>query len=196
MDPHSIYQKQMQYYEYIEKQKENYVDLSQNLENPNDSVKYLANILFKKSLNNLDQDLTGLLVDDTMEVADLFCMLIGLTLYGIDILSNGQTNVFDLDDTNNDFFTIIQSYLKSIGFQISITNEPNTDTLYRDRANYHCEIVPKPPPFLCHPGWYVLSYRLLDNKKFCFDHLTSLDRFSVLFVANNKLFTIRYNYNQ
>lgn len=183
-------------YEYFEKQKENYIDLGQNLENPNDSVKYLADILFNKPLSKLDQDLTGLLLDDNMDVADLFCMLVELTLYGINILSEGKVNIFDLNDSNNDFIAIVQSYLKSLGFQFSIHDEPITDTLYRDRVDYYCEIVPRPPLYLCHTGWYVLNYRLLDNKKFCFDHLTSLDKFSLLFMTNKKLFTIRYKFNQ
>ena len=197
MDPYSNYKKQLEYYEYFEKQRENYTDLAQEA-NPNDSVVQFANILFDKSKNNLDQDLSGILVDETMELADIFCMLVELVLHGLCILSDGKGNIRDLKESTDDIVYVIKSYLKSAGFDMEFHEdyiEEEKINLYRDKDDYYCQIVDKPPPFLCYPGWYVLNYRLINNKKFKFTSITPLEKFRAFFISKNKkIFTVNFKY--
>ncbi|XWV25181.1 mg424 protein [Tupanvirus deep ocean] len=199
MDPYSQYKKQLEYYEYFEKQRENYTDLSQDQPNPNDSIVVFANLLFKKSLRNLNQDLSGILVDETMEAADIFCMLIELVLHGLHILTDGKSTIFDLEESTDDVVYTIKSYLKSAGFDIVVTEDFMDDDqpvcLYRDRNDYYCEIVPKPPAQFCQKDWYVLKYRMINNKKFKFMRITPITNFKAFFISNkNKIFTIHFKY--
>jgi hypothetical protein len=201
MDPYSQYKKQLEYYEYYEKQKENFIDLSQGLEDPNNSVFELANILFNKSKRNLDQDLMGLFIDESMDVADIFCLLVELVLYGLDILSNGKNTIFSIEDSTDDIIYTIKSYLKSTGFDMIIHQEfididnDNDTNLYRDRDDFFCEILPKPPSYLCAKGWYILNYRIINNKKFVFTKITPLNNFKAFFISNtNKIFTMNFKF--
>lgn len=200
MDSNSQYQKQLEYYEYVEKQRENYIDLSQGLENPNNSIYILAKELFNKSKNNLTSELTSILMDDDTEMIDIFCVLLELVLYGLEILSNGKINIFDLEDHTDDKIYLMKSYLKSGGFDICIKEEIVEDTdvvLYRDRSDYYCEIVQKPPSYLCTSSWCILNYRFILNKKFTFDNTTPIDAFKAFFISNkNKIFVINFKFNK
>lgn len=192
MDPYSQYKKQTEYYEYFEKQKENYTDLTSE---QNNSIALLAKHLFTKSKNNLTSDLTGILVDESMDTTDIFCMMIEFILYGLNILTNNNTTIFDLEESTDDIIYTIKSYLKSTGFNIEIHEEFMDDDviLYRDRSDYYCEILPKPPSYLCHKGWYVLNYRIIDNKKFKRTLNTPLEKFTAFFITKqNKLFVINF----
>jgi len=198
MDPYEKYHKQLEYYQYFDKQLENYKDLSKDLDNPNDSILHLADIVFSKSKRNLDQNLTGILVDETMETADIFCMLLELILHGINILSDGKNTFFDIDESTDDIIYTIKYYLRSLGFDMEFheffTEEENI-TLYRERVDYYYEIVPKPPPYLCTNEWIVLSYRMINNANFTFDHNTTLDMFHAFYITNQKqIFTISFKY--
>jgi len=68
--------------------------------------------------------------------------------------------------------------------------------LYRDRNDYYCEILQKPPFFLCYKGWYVLQYRLLVNKKFVYNSMTPLRHFKAFLLnrRDKKIFTINFKY--
>jgi len=197
MDPYSQYQNQLEYYKYFEKQKENFVDLSQKLDNPNNSIRIFAEYLFAKSSKNLNENLAGMLVDDTMEIADIFCMLLELVLYGLNILSSGGYTIFDLDNPFNDIIYTIKSYLKSCGFDLDLKEvyfDENIE-LYRDQNNYYCEIVPKPPSYLCQNDWCVLNYRLINNATFKFASTTPLEKFSTFFISKQKkIFTINFKF--
>lgn len=197
MDPYSQYKKQTEYYDYFENQKKNYVDLSKDQTDPNNSIKRFAEILFIKSTKNLNQDLSGILIDETMETVDIFCMLIELVLYGLDILTESQYTIFDLVESYDDIVYTIRSYLKSAGFDVQI-NEilMDDDTiLYRDNPNYYCEIVSKPLLCLCDKGWYVLNYQMIENMKFNFSRITSIETFKAFFISKqNKIFTVNFKY--
>ena len=193
MDPYSKYRQQLEYYEYFEKQKENYVDLTK--QNPNNSVKELATILFKKSNNGLDKDLTGILLDDQMETADIFCMVLELVLYGLDIITNGEADIFQLQESTDDMVFMIKRYLKSAGFNMEIHEELFVDDidLYRDRTDYYCQIVRRPPELLCVNGWYVLNYRMIENKKHIINKIDPLPNYRAFFIASNKkIFVINF----
>ena len=199
MDPNSQYKRQLEYYEYFEKQLENPTDLAHNLDNPNDSVIELAKILFNKSKNYLNYDLSGAIFDESMDVADVFCMLVELVLYGLDILSKGKTTIFNFEDSLDDIIYTIKSYLKSIGFDMIVINRESNDNnnifSYHDSEYLFCEIVPKPPVYLCYDGWYVLNYCMINNNKFNYSKTTPLDTFKAFFVADNKqIFTISFKF--
>lgn len=205
MDNYSQYKKQLEFYNRLEVQRENYVDLTKEQSNENDSIVKFATILFNKSHNNLDQDLSGILIDETMESVDIFCMLIELVLYGLNVLArNTDANmgtdltIFDLVESSDRIVDVINCYLKSCGFKINI-NEQITDddaVLYRDKDDYYCEIVEKPPSYLCHEGWYVMNYRLINNSKFKFMSITPLHKFVAFFISKqNKIFTIKFGYH-
>nr|WBF70843.1 hypothetical protein [Megavirus caiporensis] len=176
------FQKQEEYYKYVEQRRENFVDLTSK---SNDSIVYLANLIFTKSLQSLDSDLAGLLIDDCMDIQDLFCMLVELVLHGLDILTENKHNVFDLQNEDDNIIDIIQKYLKSLGFKFTIRKIINNgiDDI-RDISNYYCEILPKPPVYLCFPGWYVLNYRIIYAEK-CIVHAT-IDQYRAIFMTNKK----------
>uniref|UniRef100_A0A6C0LQM1 Uncharacterized protein n=1 Tax=viral metagenome TaxID=1070528 RepID=A0A6C0LQM1_9ZZZZ len=190
------YSKQLEYYNYVKNQKENYIDLTKGLESTNDSIYLLANRIFNQKLNNLDSNLSYIFIDD-MEVADLFCALIELTLYGLNILIDGA-QIFNLHDITDDIINVIKSYLKSTGFKMNI-NEIETDelnNLYGDNNDYYCRIMNKPQSFLHeHKNWVILDYHILVNPKFNFTSHTKLENFVAFFMnKDNKIFTITYNF--
>lgn len=196
MDLYSTYNKQLEYYEYVEKQRENYTDLTSGLSNPNESVVIFAKILFNKSKKNIDQDLSGILIEESMEVADVFCMLLELVLYGLDILTNSEREIHSIRDFTEEILDEINMYIKSIGFKMEFKEDfiDGELCLYRDRTDYYCEILQKPPFFLCYAGWYVLNYRLLVNKNFVYNSTTPLRFFKALLLNGQKIFTINFKY--
>ncbi len=197
MDPYSQYKKQLEYYEYFEKQRQNYTDLSIGQIDQNNSILQFAKILFNKSENNLQQDLSGILIDNNMDTADIFCMLVELILFGLDILTKSKYTVFDLEDSTDEIVYKIKRYLKSSGFDMEVHEYLMDDNiiLYRDRDDYYCEIVPKLPSFLCYDGWYILNYHLINNKRFVFTCTTTLDKFKAFFITKqNKIFNITFRY--
>ncbi|AGF85402.1 hypothetical protein QJ854_gp380 [Moumouvirus goulette] len=175
-------QKDLLKYEHIEKQRENYIDLTSE---SNDSVVYLAKHIFTKPLNQLDTDLTGILLDESMDIQDLFCMLIELVLHGINILTQSNSTIFDLNSEDDSIIDIIKKYISSLGFKLHLVKQLENDiNIVRDNPNYYCEILPKPPKYLCFPGWYVLNYRILStiNK----NDYTKLENLKSIFRTNNK----------
>lgn len=200
MEPYSQYQKQLEYNEYIEKQREKYIDLSQGLENPNNSIYILAKEIFNKNKKKLTSDLTNILMDENTETVDIFCVLLELVLYGLEILSNGKINVFDLRDQIDDNIFLMKSYLESSGFDINVEEEiidSKDAILYRDRSDYYCEIVPKPPSYLCTNSWCILNYKFILNKKFLFHDEMSMDKFKAFFISNEKkIFVINFRFHK
>lgn len=182
-DPYKEYQKQLDYKEYVQLRYDNPIDLTSEAEE-NDSVRMFANILFNKSERNLGSDLHGLLMDSDTEVADIFCMVVELFLYGFDIITKG-TEIFQLIDSTDDLVYKMKNYFKSAGISLTV-DEVFDDTnvnLYRDRDDYYCQITSKPPLFLqFNSDWNVLGYRLLTNRKFQFDTTTPLNKFKTFFI--------------
>jgi hypothetical protein len=196
-DPFLEHQAQVDYYNYVENQRENYIDLTKDVSNPNDSIIEFSQILFNKSRKNLDVNLSGILIEDTMEIADVFCMLLELVLYGLHLLKDGKDTIFDLNEPYDEIVYTIRDYLKSTGFDMEVREffpDDNID-LFRDRNDYYCEIVPTPPKYLRVPGWYILNYRLINNAKFEYSCVTPLEKFMAFFISvQNKIFTINFTY--
>lgn len=154
------------------------------------SVINLANILFNKPINSLEYDLARLIIDDSMDIVDVFCMLVELVLYGLDILTSNC--IFDLIDSSDNIVDIIDTYLKSVGFTMTLI-QSEYDYNYCDSTDYYCEILPKPPAYLCYPGWYVLTYRIRYNDRSDIAN-PHLSMYKAIFVANKQLFTIHFDF--
>jgi hypothetical protein len=198
MDPSLQHKRQLEYYDYYEKQKKNFVDLTQNHNDTNSSIFELAKILFAKSSKNLDQDLTGLILDPSMDTADIFCMLIELVLYGIHILTNGSVTIFDLEKTSEDMVYKINSYVNSIGLDM-IIGECTDSVLVYSRDDFYCEIVPREHDkyFPNYCGWHILDYHMICNSKFVFTQSSGLDNFKALFVPKNrKIFAVGFKWKR
>lgn len=198
MDPYSQYKQQLEYFKYFEKQRENYIDLSKGQIDPNNSVYELAKILFNKPEKKLQDDLVSILIDENMDTEDIFCMLLELVLYGINILTKEKCTIFDIEYSFDDLVYQIRNYLKSMNIDAELheifTND-NDVTLYRDKNDCYCEIVIKPPPYLCTKGWYVLNYRIINNKNFEYTGSKQLEKYKAFFISKqNKIFTINFKY--
>lgn len=190
MDPYSTYNKQLEHYEYVQKQKDNSIDLTSQ---QNDSVKTLAEMLFNKRVQNLENNLSGLILDQSMCQDDLFCMLTELFLYGFDILKGGS-DIFSMNNPVEEI-EIVRPYLKSCGFDINVLEDFSSESvnLYRDRSDYFYQIVKKPPPSLCFHGWYVLGYRLIENRKYIFNNNIPFESLKSFFISKDKkIYTINF----
>lgn len=194
MDPYQQYQKQLEFYQYYERQKENYTDLTSH--NDNGIVEF-AEYLFRKSENRLYQDLSGILIDDEMDIADVFHMLTELFLHGLNILTGGDKTIFDLTEAYDDIIFTIKSYFKSVGFDINFEEIFTDDdvSLYRDKSDYYCEILPKPPAYFCYKAWYVLDYRIITNPKFMVYATTPIENFKAILISKEKkLFALNFKF--
>ena len=196
MDSELRYKKQLEFYEYYEKQKENFTDLT---EAGNNSIVQFAKYLFIKSEKKLYEDLSGILIDDSMDIADVFHMLMELFLHGFNILNNGEKTIFDLKEAYDDIIFTMKSYFKSVGFDINLEeifyDNEDDPSLYRDKNDYYCEILSIPPPYFCYKGWYVLDYRIITNDKFTFYATTPIDLFKSIFISKDKkLFIINFKF--
>ena len=129
-----------------------------------------------------------------MDTTDIFGLFIELLLYGIDILTKGQYTIHDLTDVDDPIVGTIQKYFNSIGISVHIGEEFIDDDiqLYRDNDQYYCEILPKPNPFLCYPGWYLLNYRLIYNKKCNNKIFSNINHYRALVLTSNKIFIINF----
>jgi len=184
-----ITKKELKYFQYVEKQRENYVTLAED----NSSVKLFANYLFSKKIDDLENDLAAMLFEDESELIDVFCILLELVLFGFDKFDR---NVFELDDQCDDFIYEIKKYLKSIGFDMSVDEVfhfLDNVNLYADKNDYYCQITPKPHPFFCTNDWFVSNHRMIININFEFMNARSLDYYYAYFVSKNKkIFSIRF----
>ena len=199
-DPYALYKKQLEYEAYVKSQMANYTDLTPDLDqDPNDSIKEFAKSFFGKSERNTRQDLTGILMDEQTDVADIFCILLELFLYGFNIITDNKSVIFDLTDSTDDLIYKMRVYFKSCGFTIKLDEIFDFDinvNLYRDRSDYYCQITSMPPEFLINPdGWFVLDYRLILNRKFEFDIRTGLNVFKAFYInKERRIFIISFDF--
>ena len=191
LDPNDLYRRQQEHEAYVQRQKDNYVDLSEGLDDPNESVKLFAGHLFNKDYRYLSKDMCGLLLDITKTpVADIFCILLELFLYGFDIKTKQSKTIFDLTESTDDLIYDLRPYIKSIGFILTVDEifDDVNINLYRDRDDYYCQVARKPPPFMDFSleKWNVLDYRLIPNRKFEYDNQTGLTAFNAFFINKQK----------
>jgi hypothetical protein len=196
MDPYSQYQKQKEFYEYVENQKNNYTDLSQH---NNNSIRLLAESIFKIPKKSLSHEYFGLLTE-LQTVYDIFSMLVELTIHGFYILSEGKIEIFDLSSTENFLVDDLTLYLKHIGFKMIIREEINLV------GNDYAIELTKEPPILsdCYSSscqylftpWKIRDYYVKENGGFIKSHLQSpLEQFTVLIKSKygkNFLFSFRF----
>jgi hypothetical protein len=195
MDPYRQYNEQEKYNAYVQSQSENYIDITHY---HNDSVRIFAERLFNKSKKILNNDLYRILVDNHMSAVEMFSMLVEIVLYGMDILTSGNYGWLNVTDSTSDIIYDIKKYVETIGFDIivhEIILPEHEIPLYRDRTDYYCQILPKPPPFLCRGTWNILMYRIIENTHFKYiDNVTPIDDFSALIITHSKqVFTIKFS---
>jgi hypothetical protein len=169
MDPFSTLQKEIEKLKYIDSQKENYTDLTSYGDK---SIFEFSKILFSKNIKDLDVNLSEILFDENAEYLDIFCTILEIILYGVDILTDSKNSIFDLRNCNDSLIDKIKKYMKSTGYNIIISEE-NSST------DYYCEIVPKKN----NQGWCVLNYQIKINSDFKIPY--------AFFVSNEKIFCIR-----
>lgn len=98
-------------YDYLQDRIKNTIDLS----GVNDYVKIVAEKVFNKS----DDQLVGIMIDEKMEIEDLFCFLLELTLTGIKMLDD-NIDIFELDSVVNPLIFIIKRKIKKMGIEFII----------------------------------------------------------------------------
>jgi len=111
----------------------------------------------------------------------LFQMLFELVLHGIDIISNGTTNIFDL---SGDQYMIkgavdnINSYIEKFGIQLKTYTASlpiGAASQYREWEDYYCELMRKNPHSRSTDNqWVVLEkYIVHQNEKFTYNQKTT-----------------------
>lgn len=176
------YQKQLEYYQYVERQRSNYIDLTVE---QNDSIKSLARHIFSKATRNLNRDLTGVLLDESMDIADLYCALLELMLYGLDMLAG--VKLFDLMNVYDDIVFTLRDYFKTMGFDVVM------DEVAEVGEDGYCVIVDN---LLNDRGWIVLDYYWMKvNQLFVFDRATPLEKFKAYVVTREgKVFVVSFKF--
>lgn len=174
-----------------------YVDLT--TQDQNSSILALASIIFNKK--DLNSDLTGLILNDSMETADIFCMILEIVLHGLNILTDSKVTIFNLNSTTDDLIYTINSYLKSMGIKMFVCENIMEDIvdlkMYKDTDNYYCQILNIPKGFnFGSNGWTVLNYRLIINQKFKYTKQSKINTFNAFFInpTTNQLFNINFDY--
>lgn len=184
--------------QYIESCKDNATDLSVGLKDgcANDSIRIFAETLFSKDPSFFDNNIYGIMLESESNGDDIFCMLIELVLFGLDILNGGIATIFDLvnaDDAEDAECTselaciinIMNIYLKNIGYKMNMSpyNEQNARS-YRDKDDWFCEIVKKPSKYFCYDSdWCILNYRIMCNNRFKYSLNTFICDYSAIFMT-------------
>lgn len=185
MDPYSVYAKQLEYYEYVQKQMSNPVNLTNTAQSS--TIRLMAERIFSKT--DTTANLYGILTDETLDAADIFGILVELVLYGLDILTKQQIKIFDIKESTDDIIFKIKRYLKSLGFDMKFHEEVMFETkinVFRDRTDWFYEIAPKPTlNWWCPPAdWYVLNYRLIPNKLFDIINNSELSNYKAFYISS------------
>lgn len=164
----------VEYWNYVENQRENCVDLTNG-----DSAKELAQHLFSQDYDTLDKYLTRIIVDD-MDASDLFCFLIEVLLYGIDIITHNNHTIIDFDDDSIEYMNIISKYMSSMGFKVNINKDNN-------RTRGHCVITNHKD----YSDWHVLDYAIVVDPSL--DNTCNISDMEALFVNHKRdVYVVRF----
>lgn len=189
MYKYMMWRNENEYYEYVQSQMENYTDLTTDTDN---SAKKMATILFSQDVNVLKENISRIIPSEGMDIQDLFCMLIEILLYGIDMKTGGEYTLMDMDDSSTEIIDKISEYFKSIGFKISMEKKDNMDiSEYRNTDDYYCEITDLPISLIGKNSWCVLRYMIIYN------HMCNIEKdinkMKTLFVTSDKkIYTIQF----
>lgn len=159
----------------------------------NDFSRIFADKLFRSKLYELTQYRMMILLEDGMEVIDLFCILLEIFLYGWDILSDSKNSIFDLQDIFDDIVIEINSYLKMIGYEVYL------EQLFDDQIAYYCQIY-KSDDINSHDyislttPWNPLSYYIVNNIKAIYHTHTPLKDIYAIFKINQKVYQISFDF--
>lgn len=194
MEPLEQYKQQLEYEKYVKSQQKNYTDLSNNLVNPNDSIKLLAEYVFTKKEQNLGTEMCGIILNDDMEIVDVFCIVLELFLYGYGILTNGD-DIFNINETYDDIIYKINDYLKICKFKICVdeiySGNIDVDDII-DHHGYYCEIFKIDDDDYGDNYWGVLDYEIDLNPEFTGDGKLLGDYKAVFVNKDDKLFILKF----
>lgn len=80
----------------------------------------------------------------------LFYILTDLVLFGINLLSQGQVNLYDLKGPDDEMIGLLNTYLKKVGVEIVVKE-------YEESPDHCVRIYPNYPIF---EGWQLLDYKI------------------------------------
>lgn len=179
------YKNNLNNYNYIESQRNNYNDLTEYA-NP---IFELANILFSKSIKEMETNKCGILLDSSMKTHDICSMLIELVIYGLNILSYENADIFELLDIDDNMIRLLNVYLHNIGFKMKISL---TDINYLTFEDYYCML--KKNDIHENKENVLNNYKFIYNSDFIHTNKLNLDMYKIIFEANNKnIFVISFD---
>lgn len=159
----------------------NCVDLSGS----DNAVKEFAQMLFTDTLTKRipvenDGYRFRLLMDNQMDIADVFCMLLTMVLYGVQILTQSNHTIFHLSNVNDCLIDTLNQYLIKIGFTLHIY-EMTADT----RTQMFATILTKQND--------DLPYTILHNPNFHYQKNTPLTQFKAYFQTISIVFVVYFS---
>lgn len=153
----------------------------------------VVSVLSKKIFCNNDcYNYVGIECDDSMEIADTFCMLVEILLHGVNILSHNTKKIFDIDDNDLDLMTKIKSKFINTQFKI------NFEIADSDKKDYYIKIINQQQELDDPQKWYVSGHELIYNNNFELEKNTRLDDYYVVFETSDSLFyyvNFSFNFN-
>ena len=126
----------------------------------NSDIRNLAELIFSVPPGQLDNIENKIDVDQSMDVLDLYCLILDIILFGVDILTNGSFQIFDIDDTSCDMIKLVSKYVKSMGFNMILQKDAECDA---SQATY---LIKKADDILdpgC-PKRNILGYQIISNE--------------------------------
>lgn len=93
----------------------------------NESIHKFGKILFETNIDKLDECPCKLLLDQTMNIEDHFCMLVELVLCGLNILLSDVSSLFSLDSVDSEIIFMLKRYFNHIGYKFIIRHSELVD---------------------------------------------------------------------
>lgn len=107
------------YYEYVERQRQNYIDLT----NDNNSIINITKLIF---FDNKDK-IVNILAAESMSIYDIFCMYLEISLRGLHILTDNLIDIFLLEDITDDLIFELKKYMQKLHINIEIKEGYETE---------------------------------------------------------------------
>lgn len=147
--------KQEDYDKYIAQQKKDAIDLT----NESSPALIVAQYIFSQSPEQLPHNSAGLFIDaDSMQIGDVFCFLLEVLLYGVNILTNRCATIFNLESMTDDIIVTIKGYMKMLGFSLTVEEFLDKPT------NSYCTIYDDTAAIdFSSNSWVVLNYLIVQD---------------------------------
>jgi len=163
----SNYYDKIKYYEYVEKQREKYIDLRQE----EDVINKIVDFVFCDKPFN-----ANLINDENMTIYDIFCMYLEIALRGLHLLAP-DVDIFSLEDVNNILIEKLQQYMKKLFVKIQIkkANVEDIEKCFIQIAKKDCDNF----PYIFH-----------EKMTLC----VNLEELQAYFLSKNNIYLIRFSY--